>query len=122
MLYRLLNLLPCRQNAEPEVAVAVKLLVKAGIGFGAATPLPDGLVHPFNVCVTVYVPAVVTVMAHEVAPLLHNKVPVNEPAVNVELPQLFTTDTVGAGTLELIGAATPLPAGLVQPFTVWVTV
>jgi hypothetical protein len=31
-----------------------------------------------------------------VAPLLHNKDPVNEAAVNVELPQLFTTDTPGA--------------------------
>ncbi len=32
-----------------------------------------------------------------VAPLLHNKDPVKEPAVNTELPQLFTTLTVGAG-------------------------
>ena len=47
-----------------------------GIAFGAATPLPDGLVHPFSVCVTVYVPAVVTVMDEVVAPLLHNKEPV----------------------------------------------
>ena len=31
-----------------------------------------------------------------VAPLLHNKEPVNEVAVNVELPQLFTTVTPGA--------------------------
>jgi hypothetical protein len=31
-----------------------------------------------------------------VAPLLHNKEPVNEFAVNVELPQLFTTVTPGA--------------------------
>ena len=61
-------------------------------------------------------------MAEAVAPLLHNKVPVKEPAVNVELLQLFVTDTVGAGTLELIGAATPLPVGLVQPFTVCATV
>ena len=40
-------------KTEPEVAVAAKLLVNAGMGFGAAIPLPDGLVHPFNVCVTV---------------------------------------------------------------------
>ena len=53
-----------------------------------------------------------------VAPVLHNKGPVNDAAVNVELPQLFTTVTVGAGTFEFIGAATPLPGALVQPFTV----
>ena len=56
-----------------------------------------------------------------VAPLLHNKEPLNEPAVNVVLPQLSTTDTVGANGI-VFGAATPLPGGLVQPFTVWVTV
>jgi hypothetical protein len=42
-----------------------------------------------------------------VAPVLHNKDPVNDPAVNVELPQLFITVTVGADTFN--GAATPLP-------------
>jgi len=68
------------------------------------------------------VPAAVTVIEAVVAPVLHNKDPVNDPAVNVELPQLFTTDTVGADTLEFNGAATPLPGVLVQPFTVCVTV
>ena len=43
---------------------------------GAATPLPEGLVHPFTICVTEYVPAVVTVINEVVAPLLHNKEPV----------------------------------------------
>ena len=57
----------------------------------------------------------------EVAPLLHNKEPVNEAAVNMELPQLLTTDTVGADG-EIFGAAIPLPVGLVHPFTVWLTV
>ena len=56
-----------------------------------------------------------------VAPLLHNKEPVNDVAVNVELPQLSTTDTVGADGIAC-GAATPLPEGLVQPFTVCMTV
>ena len=56
-----------------------------------------------------------------VAPLFHNKEPVNDVAVNVELPQLFTTVTTGAAGISF-GAATPLPEGLVQPFTVWVTV
>ena len=57
-----------------------------------------------------------------VAPVLHNKDPVNDPAVNVELPQLFTTVTVGADTLAFNGAATPLAGLLVHPFTVCVTV
>ena len=60
-------------------------------------------------------------MDEVVAPLLHNKEPVNDVAVNVELPQLFTTVTTGADGITF-GAATPLPEGLVHPFTVWVTV
>ncbi len=91
-----------------------------GIAFGAATPLPEGLVQPFTVCVTVYVPAVVTVIDEVIASVLHNKEPVNDVAVNVELPQLSTTDTMGADG-RAFGAATPLREGLVQPFTVWVT-
>jgi len=92
-----------------------------GIAFGVATPLPEGLVQPFTVCATVYVPAVVTVIDEVVAPLLHNKEPVNDVAVNIELPQLFTTVTTGADGIAC-GAATPLPEGLVQLFTVCVTV
>jgi len=57
-----------------------------------------------------------------VAPLLHNNDPVNLEAVNTEFPQLLATPTVGAATAEFEGAAVPLPAGLVHPFTVWVTV
>jgi len=56
-----------------------------------------------------------------VAPLFHNKEPVNDVAVNVELPQLFTTVTTSEDGIAL-GAATPLLEGLVHPFTVWVTV
>ena len=52
-----------------------------------------------------------------VAPLLHNKAPVNPDAVNTELSQLSTTATEGANGIAL-GAAVPLPAGLVHPFTV----
>ena len=51
-----------------------------------------------------------------VAPLLHNKVPVVPVAVNTELPQLLETVTTGAAGLS--GAATALPAALLQPFTV----
>ena len=55
-----------------------------------------------------------------VAPLLHNIVP---PAGidKIELPQLFTTVTTGVA-VTVFGAATPDPAALVQPFTVWFTV
>jgi hypothetical protein len=59
-------------------------------------------------------------MDEVVAPLLHNKEPVNDVAVNVELPQLFTTVTPGADG-NVFGAATPLREGLVHPFTVCVT-
>ena len=36
-----------------------------------------------------------------VAPLLHNKDPLNDAAVNTALPQLFTTVTAGAEGIEL---------------------
>jgi len=122
---------PLLHNKEPVKDVAVNVELPQvfttvttgadGIAFGAATPLPEGLVHPFTVWVTVNVPAVVTVMDEVVAPLLHNKEPVKDVAVNIELPQLSTTVTTGADGIAF-GAATPLPEGLVQPFIVWVTV
>ena len=121
---------PLLHNNEPVKDVAVNIELPQlsttdtvgadGIAFGVATPLPGRLVHPFSVCVTVYVPAVVTVMDEVVAPLLHNKEPVKDVAVNIELPQLSTTDTMGADGIAC-GAATPLPEGLVQPFNVCVT-
>ena len=124
---------PVLHNSDPvnEPAVNVELpqlftTVTVGVDTfpfkGAATPLPGLLVHPFTVCVTVYVPAFVTEIDGVVAPVLHNKDPVNDPAVNVELPQLFTTVTVGAGTFPFKGAAIPLPGLLVHPFTACVTV
>jgi hypothetical protein len=77
---------PLLHNKEPVYEFAVSVDVPQlsttdtvgadGIAFGAATPLPGRLVHPFSVCVTVYVPAVVTVIDEVVAPLLHNKEPV----------------------------------------------
>ena len=122
---------PLLHNRSPvwEFAVSVEVpqlsttdtVGADGIAFGAATPLPEGLVQPFIVWVTVYVPAVVTVIDEVVAPLLHNKEPVNEVAVNVELPQLSTTDTIGADGISF-GAATPLPEVLVHPFSVCATV
>ncbi len=57
-------------------------------------------------------------MSGVVAPLLHNKEPVNEPADNTEEPQLSTTVIIGAGIEEFNGAAVPLAEELTQPFTV----
>ncbi len=56
-----------------------------------------------------------------VAPVLHNMEP---PSVtdNVAVPlQLFTTVTTGVAGV-IFGAAVPVPAALVQPFIVVVTV
>jgi hypothetical protein len=55
-----------------------------------------------------------------VAPLLHNKLPV-AVVESTLLPQLFTTVTIGVAG-ALVGAATPVPAALVQPFSVAVTI
>ena len=92
----------------------------AGIAIGAATPEPAALVHPPDVLVTVYVPAVVTVIEAVLAPLLHNIVP-PEGIDKVELPQLFDTVTNGVAGVAT-GAAMPEPAALVHPLTVLVTV
>ena len=92
----------------------------AGVAFGAAMPEPAALVHPLTVLVTVYVPAVVTVIEAVVAPVLHNIVP-PVGIDKVELPQLFTTVTTGVAVIAF-GAAVPEPAALVQPPTVLVTV
>ena len=59
-------------------------------------------------------------MDEAVDPLLHSNVP-DALVESVELPQLFTTVTDGADGINF-GAATPLPAGLLQPFTMVVTV
>ncbi len=119
------NKLPLKLEAVKTELVQLSVTVTVGaggIGFGAAMPLASGLVHPFTVCVTVYVPAAVTVIDGVVAPVLHNKLPVKPDAVNIELLQLLVTVTTGTDTTELLGAATPIPVPLVHPFTVWVTV
>ena len=67
----------------------------SGVVFGAATPEPAAEVQPFAVCVTVYVPAVETVIGEVVSVVLHNRVPV-AVVLRVLVPlQLFTTVTVG---------------------------
>ncbi len=68
-----------------------------------------------------YVAALVTMIEVDVAPLLHRIGPVKFEAVRTELPQLFSTVTVGAtGTTS--GEEVPLPFALVQPLMVWLTV
>ena len=52
-----------------------------------------------------------------VSPVLQSNDPVNDDAANTALPQLFVTATVGAGGIAF-GAAMPLPASLIHPFTV----
>jgi hypothetical protein len=52
-----------------------------------------------------------------VSPVLHDNDPVNPVAVNTELPQLLLTVMPGIDGIGL-GAAVPLPAGLLQPSTV----
>ena len=85
---------------------------------GAVVALAGALVHPPNVCVTLYVPAEVIEIVGVVSPVLHNKAPVKAPAVKLELPQLSTTVMVGEVTDEIIGATFPLPGELIHPFTI----
>jgi hypothetical protein len=77
------------------VDTLILVAVIVGILFGAATPEPEALVQPLTVRVTVYVAAVVTVMEAVVSPVLHSIVP-PVGIDKVELPQPFTTVTVGA--------------------------
>ena len=55
-----------------------------------------------------------------VAPVFHSRLPA-AVVDKVDDPQLFTAVTTGVGGIVL-GAAMPLPAELVHPFTVVVTV
>ncbi len=57
-----------------------------------------------------------------VPPVFHTKpAPLVPEAVRTEFPQLFATATDGAAGIAT-GAATPVPAPLIQPFAVCVTV
>ncbi len=93
----------------------------AGVVFGAAVPEPAALVQVPTVDVTVYDPAMLTVIDEPVDPVLHNRLPpdvVDRVDVPLQLSATFTTGVAGAEP----GAAMPEPAALVQPFRVWVTV
>jgi hypothetical protein len=113
---------PVAVNADvPSQLFTTVTTGAGGVLLGAAVPDPPGLVHPFIVCVTVYVPAVFTVIELTVALLLHNNDPV-AVVVNVEVPlQLFTTVTSGVEGTDL-GCAVPDPGWLVHPLDVCVTV
>jgi hypothetical protein len=95
----------------PQLLETTVTVGAAGYEFGAAVPVPAKLVQPPPfVCVTVYVPAV-TVMAEEVAPVLHSKLPV-EVVDKIDGPHPLLAVTVGVAGNTV---ATPLPAGLVHP-------
>jgi len=117
------KLVPVADNTELPQLLTTVTTGGRGIAFGAAVPLPAGLVQPLAelVWVTVYVPPVITVMEAVVCPLLHSKLPADPDAVRIDWLQSLATVTTGAKGIAL-GAATALPAGLVHPFTVCVTV
>ncbi len=91
-----------------------------GVAIGEAVPLPGALLHPFSVAVTVYGPALFTVIDEVVSPVLHNRSPV-AAVERMALPQLLITETNGVAGVDF-GAAVPLPGVLLQPFSVEVTV
>jgi hypothetical protein len=59
------------------------------------------------------------VIEEVVAPVLHDNEPIYPVAVRIELPQLLVTVTPGAASDD--GADVPVPAVLLQPFIVAVT-
>src|SRR4030095_11313315 len=84
---------------DVPLQLSVTVTVGAFGGFpGLATPLPAADVHPTPTdWVTVYVPAVVTVIDGVVSPVLHNSAAVKFDAVSNDVPsQLSVTITVGA--------------------------
>ena len=102
---------------KPQLLRTLKVTAD-GKGLGDTIPLAPGLLHPLpDIWVTVYVPPVPTVIDAVVILLLHNKVPVKFPAVKVELPQLFTNETVGV-TGIVFGVAVALVVALVHPLAV----
>jgi hypothetical protein len=111
-------------NEVPSQLSATVTVGAAGALPGFATPPPGLEIHPTpRDCVTVYVPAVVTVIDGVVSPVLHSNVPVKFDAVSNDVPsQLSVTVTVGAAG-ALPGFAIPLPGPEVHPApTDWVTV
>ena len=114
------NILPAAFVDRVEVPLQLFTTVTTGIAgvvFGAAVPLPARLIQPLFEVVTVYTPAVLTIIDEVIAPVFHNKFPV-AVVDNVDVPlQLFTTVTTGAERATS-GADVPLPGKLAQPSTV----
>lgn len=122
---------PVFHNNEPEalvdkVDVPLQLFTTvitgvAGADLGAAVAVAGIVLQPPTVAITVYAPAVVTVISVVVSFVLQRKEPI-PVAVSVEVPlQLLATRIPGIAGVDL-GNATPDPATLVHPFIVDVTV
>ena len=122
VLHKIDPVTPVAVNSELPQLLITDIPGADGTGAGDAVPLAAGLEQPSSVWITSYVPAVVTVIELVVSPVLHNIDPVAPVAVSTELPQLFVTSTSGASTVEGTGAAIALPAALVHPLIVCVTV
>lgn len=92
------NKVPVAVVDSTDVPSQLSVTVTTGIAGplpGAAVPEPASLVQPFTVAVTVYVPALDTVMDGVDSPVFHKRVPV-ALVESVEVPlQLFTTVTTG---------------------------
>lgn len=92
-----------------------------GVVFGFAVALPVALVHPLTVWVTVFTPAVRTVILDVVDPDgCHNNVPVAVVDKIDWLLQKSTSVTTGVAGV-LLGDADCVPAALVHPLIVVVT-
>jgi hypothetical protein len=87
-----------------------------GIATGAATTEAGELVQDPEVNVTVYVPAVETIIVEDVSPVDHKIEPAPE-TVNIEFPQLLVTVVTGAEP-PAVGFAATVEGALVQPPTV----
>ena len=104
-------------NELPQLSVIVT--VGAGyVNFGFAVTDAGILAHPPTICDTVYTPDGTTTIDVELEPVLQSSAPVNDPAVNTELPQLSTADAVGVegkatGEAEVLLAVLVHPAALV---------
>lgn len=130
----------------PVTAAVVKLMVEpvhtgelllavgvAGIGFTTTAPVPAALVHPFTVTVTLYVPPMATVAAGRVGvltALVNDAGPVQAyvAPVTAAVLKLMVCPAQSGVLLVTAGVAgvafmttAPVPAALVQPPTVTVT-
>lgn len=81
----------------------------AGVAFGAAVPEPASLAQPFTVWVTVYIPALLTIIEEAVSVVLHNNVPdavVDKVDVKLQLLTTFTIGVAGNGVIVKFNVTT----------------